>query len=421
MASESEAALLERGLTALLSSLGLRSADWLWPMEEPRVAAVWYALWSRGLIAGSLVENRSFLTGDRGGESLRRHPGPGRARPTSGTIREPTATYGARAPSASVADLVDAYGMIADDPSMQAVVETVEAVAAHPVPVLLQGETGTGKSQWAHILHDAGRNVSEPFVPVNCAAIPDTLMESHLFGHRKGAFTGADRDQEGKFSQAEGGTLFLDEIGELPLALQPKLLKVLDDGIVEPLGATGGRKVHVRVLSATHRDLREAVDEGSFREDLFYRLTFAVIRIPRLSDRRDDIPKLALRCLEQMNRNLEAPRFFSAEAMQRLCAHPWPGNVRQLENVVGRSVLLARKPELGVDDLLFDAEKAAPDRPIVPVIHDGFELEEYLQSVRQELFAQALGAAKGNRSAAARMLGVSPQAVSNFLRRDGGK
>ena len=199
-------------------------------------------------------------------------------------------------------------GIVGDHPSILKALETCALLAPSEVPVLILGETGTGKELFARFIHRLSGRPADRFIPINCGAIPAELVESLLFGHVKGAFTGALRDQAGKFTQADGGTLFLDELGELPLAAQVKLLRVLQDGMVEPLGAGVGRRVDVRLIAATNQDLRRAVREGQFREDLYYRLNVGEIQLPPLRERRSDIPKLALHVLDRLNARLKRPK-----------------------------------------------------------------------------------------------------------------
>jgi two-component system response regulator HydG len=243
--------------------------------------------------------------------------------------------------------------MIAASNGMREVRELVERVADADVPVLLVGETGTGKGLVARVLHARSRRANGPFVSVNCAALPENLLESELFGHVKGAFTGATANRAGLFVEADGGTLFLDEIGDMVVALQAKLLDVLERRVVRAVGASREREVDVRVVAATHRDLRTRVASGHFREDLLYRLEGIAIEIPPLRQRRDDIPLLVERFLadaRQANPRSVVERL-SREAMERVLEYSWPGNVRELEHAVSRAVLLGRGAEASVADL----------------------------------------------------------------------
>ncbi|HVU00121.1 MAG TPA: sigma-54 dependent transcriptional regulator [Polyangiaceae bacterium] len=243
--------------------------------------------------------------------------------------------------------------LVAESAPMRAVAELVGRLADTDVPVLLTGETGTGKGLVARALHAHGSRASRPFVTVNCTALPETLLESELFGHVKGAFTGATKNRAGLFEEAEGGTLFLDEIGELGLPLQAKLLDVLERGVVRALGSNKERRVDARIVAATHRNLRERVQEGTFREDLLYRLDVVTIELPPLRSRKDDVPILAEHFLrEAVTRHATSPVVrFSPAAMARLLGHPFPGNVREIQHLVERLVLLGRSPEIGEADL----------------------------------------------------------------------
>jgi len=307
-------------------------------------------------------------------------------------------------------------GIIGDHSAMRRALELGAMLAPSQAPVLIFGETGTGKELFAQYIHRLSGRPREIFVAVNCAAIPEDLVESLLFGHKKGAFTGAINDQVGKFDSADKGTLFLDELGELPMPAQAKLLRVLQDGLVEPIGRTKAHKVDVRIVGATNRDLRKLVRQGKFREDLFYRLNVGEIKLPPLRERRSDIPKLALHILDRLNGSLRRPKRLSAEALSRLQSHNWAGNVRDLENVIERSIRLCRNDVLDVDDLLITEPVTYAD-PLdaLPDPYEGFILDAFLGSVRKQLILRALEAANGNQSQAARMLGISPQAVHKFL------
>ncbi len=244
-------------------------------------------------------------------------------------------------------------GLVGGSTAMRAVFEVVARVADADVPVLLTGETGTGKTRIAAALHARSRRASAPFVAVNCAAIPEQLLESELFGHARGAFTGATQATPGLFAEADQGTLFLDEIGELQPALQAKLLHVIERGVVRPVGGTRERRVNTRILAATNLDLAAAVRAGEFREDLYYRLALVVLEIPPLRNRREDIPPLVEQCLESARRRYPtaAPRRISDEVMAVFVAYRWPGNVRELAHMVERLVLLSRNEVITPADL----------------------------------------------------------------------
>jgi len=308
-------------------------------------------------------------------------------------------------------------GIVGEHPSYIKALKMSAVVAEHDTPSLIRGETGTGKELIARLIHRLSSRDQDTFIPVNCGSISANLVESTLFGHKKGAFTGAISDQPGKFEQADGGTLFLDEIGELPMDLQPRLLRVLEDGIIEPLGAKKTKKVNVRVVAATHRDLEAAIDSGDFREDLFYRLSVSTIRLPPLRDRRSDIPVLALSILDRLNNSTRKKKRLSPSALARLEEHRWRGNVRDLENVLQRSMMMCAGEVLGADDLLIEERRRRKD-PLsgLPDPHEGFDLDQYVKSVRKQMMLRALEMTHGNQSRAAKLLGVSSQAVQKFAK-----
>ena len=313
---------------------------------------------------------------------------------------------------------VNQLGIVGDHPNMRQALEVGAMLAPSNAPILIFGETGTGKELFARLIHRLSGRPKDKFIALNCAAIPEDLVESILFGHKKGAFTGASSDQTGKFDSADGGTLFLDELGDLPLPVQAKLLRVLQDGLVEPIGAQKPHKVDVRVIAATNRDLRKRIRQGKFREDLYYRLNVGEVKIPPLRERRSDIPKLALYILDKINGSLRKPKRLSQGALARLQGHTWPGNVRDLENVIERSARLSMQDVLEADDLLITEPVTYAD-PLdaLPEPFPGFSLEEFIGSARKQLILRALETAQGNQSEAARLLGISPQAVHKFLQR----
>ena len=242
-------------------------------------------------------------------------------------------------------------GLIAQSPAMHTVLDLVERVAPTDATLLIQGESGTGKEVIAKAVHHASARAARPFVAVNCGAVPETLLESELFGYMRGAFTGAAVNKLGLFEEADGGTLFLDEIAEMPAALQVKLLRTLQSGEVRRLGATQPATIDVRVIAATHGDLAALIGQGTFREDLFYRLNVIQIVLPPLRDRREDIPALAEHFLARSAGKLGRSLRLSPEALERLLRYPWPGNVRELENAIERAAILARGDAVEPDDL----------------------------------------------------------------------
>lgn len=310
----------------------------------------------------------------------------------------------------------EAMGIIGRSPGMMKAIELCQTVGVHDVPVLVQGDTGTGKEVFARYVHACSDRLDKPFVAVNCGALPDSLIESLLFGHAKGAFTGAVQSSKGKFMEADGGTLFLDEIGELPLEQQPKLLRVLQEGVVEPIGGRP-KAVDVRVVAATHRPLMELVGKGEFREDLYYRLAYATIELPPLRQRLEDIPALATAFIFDHNQCLREPKRLSAAAVKRLQAHSWPGNVRELQNVIGRSMLLCSSEEVDAADLMIQPPMMESYDFHLPTLADDFELEAFISELRTALMEHALKITGENQSAAARLLGVSNVAVHHFVKK----
>ncbi|MFB6259173.1 MAG: sigma 54-interacting transcriptional regulator, partial [Thiohalorhabdaceae bacterium] len=267
--------------------------------------------------------------------------------------------------------------------AMEDVLGRARMVADSDASVFIQGESGTGKELLARAVHKASPRAEKPFVPINCGAIPETLLESELFGHKKGAFTGATADQKGLFQAADGGTLFLDEIGDMPLTLQVKLLRVLQERLVRPVGATEGTPVDVRIITATHRNLAEEMAAGRFREDLYYRLNVVALELPRLADRSEDVPLLANHFLNQIAEKYgKDVKDFAPEAMERLVSAPWPGNVRQLFNVVEQLVTLSPTPIIPEDLVQRALNEDPEDLPSFADARSKFE-RDYLVRVLQ--------------------------------------
>ena len=332
------------------------------------------------------------------------------------TIRYQKSTISSEEGQANVEQVINQLGIVGDHASMKRCLEVGATLAPSTAPILILGETGTGKELFAKYVHMMSGRPKDKLVSVNCAAIPDNLVESHLFGHKKGAFTGAVNDQIGKFERADKGTLFLDELGELPHQVQAKLLRVLQDGIVESIGNTKQIKTDVRVIAATNKDIRRMIRSGKFREDLYFRLNVGEISLPALRDRRSDIPKLALYILDKVNASIRRPKRLSTEALLRLQSHTWEGNVRDLENVIERSVRLCGSDVLKPDDLLITEPISYADPfEALPTPYEGFNLDDFLSSARKQLLLRALDSSNGNQSQAARLLGVSPQAVHKFI------
>jgi len=294
--------------------------------------------------------------------------------------------------------------LVGTSPALRAVLALVERVAPTSSPVLVTGETGTGKELVAPVLHRRSVRGDGPFIAVNCSAIPATLVESELFGHVRGAFTGAERERQGLFAAASGGTLFLDEIGDLPLELQPKLLRVLQEKEIRPVGANQARAVDVRVVAATARDLTEAGRRGTFRSDLFFRLAVVEIRIPPLRERCEDIALLADTFLRRSAAAQQRPLpLLTPEVLTRLQHHSWPGNVRELENVMEKAVLFSRNGIIDLAELpLTSGEGLDREGGLA-----GLSLKEVTARSEEACIRQALAASGGNRTQAAKRLQVS--------------
>jgi DNA-binding NtrC family response regulator len=315
-------------------------------------------------------------------------------------------------------------GVIGQSPALREVMRLVARAAPTDATVLVTGESGTGKEVVARALHEGSRRRGGPFVALNCSAIPAELVESALFGHLRGAFTGADRDREGVFQAARGGTLFLDEVGDLPPAAQPKLLRALEERNVTPLGATRPVDVDVRVVAATHRPLQRMAAEGTFREDLLWRLQVIAVHLPPLRERREDVPALATHFLADFAARYSRPvRALSEGARRRVLAYDWPGNVRELRNAIERAVVLAEGDAIEPADLPPQlAEAGAAVRPVDAALAGMPFAEAREQAVdawERAFLAAALERAGGNVSATARELGVHRQSLQKMLRRLG--
>jgi len=324
--------------------------------------------------------------------------------------------------------------LIGESAPMNELRATITKVARSQAPVYISGESGTGKELVARLIHEMGPRATAPFVPVNCGAIPSELMESEFFGHKKGSFTGAHNDKDGLFQVAHGGTLFLDEVAELPMHMQVKLLRVIQEKKVRPIGGRGEAEVDVRILSATHKNLARLVELGSFRQDLFYRINVIELKVPPLRNRREDIPRLAARVLERLGKdNGTAPAHIEPDALKALLAYDFPGNVRELENVLERAVALCENNRIGVDDLRLVPTDRAPGtvaeqwantptpQPAAapwneprtatpePADDEGFpsDLAAAVAETERAAIMKALEATRWNRTAAAKQLGLT--------------
>jgi transcriptional regulator with PAS, ATPase and Fis domain len=310
--------------------------------------------------------------------------------------------------------------LIGEHPLIQKITQLVKKVAATDATILIMGESGTGKELIARSVHTLSARVDRPFIPVNCGAIPAELLESEMFGHERGAFTGAIGARSGMFQLANGGTIFLDEVGEMSSTLQVKLLRVLQDREVRPVGADRSFKVDVRVIAASNKELASEVDAGRFREDLFYRLQVIPIVMPPLRERRSDIPLLVQYFLEKHNRKrAAAPARIAEEAMVHLWEYDWPGNVRELENLLERLVILSEDGQIALENLpagirSFISEKKIP-RPTLG--EEGLDLNTAVEEFENRLIEEALRRTKGNKQAAARLLGLKRTTLVAKLRR----
>jgi len=317
--------------------------------------------------------------------------------------------------------------MIGEHASIIRIQEIIKRVAVADARVLVTGESGTGKELVARAIHNLSPQAEGPFVPVNCAAIPETLLESELFGHARGAFTGAHNNRPGLFQLAHQGTILLDEVGEMPLSLQAKLLRVLQDGEVRPLGAKHPVPVKVRVIAATNKELEHQVEKGSFREDLFFLLQVIPIHLPPLRARRSDIPILVRYFLDKANKKLGLSVKITQEAVVVLWEYDWPGNIRELENVVERLVILADGSCADVQDLPSNIRSCVSDKKgqqILPVGDDPVDMRDMREAtdrLQQQLMEQALRVTNGNKSKAAKMLGLKRTTLVAKLRKNGTK
>jgi two-component system, NtrC family, response regulator HydG len=301
--------------------------------------------------------------------------------------------------------------IVGNSPAFRTALTLLRQVAPSEATVLLRGESGTGKELFARSLHDLSPRREGPFVAIDCASLPRSIVESELFGYERGAFTGADRPKKGRIVTADGGTLFLDEVGELDIEVQAKLLRMLQEGEVMPLAATRPTRVDVRVIAATHRDLLAATRTGAFREDLFYRLNVIIIPVPALRERLDDVPLLAQHFLARFNeKNHKQIKGFTPATLDALTSFDWPGNVRQLANVVERAVVLSTDDVIGLDDLPETVAVTEP-RPRTLTIPLGTPLEE----VERRIIEETLAMTQGNKRRAAQILGIATRTIYRKL------
>ncbi|EXJ16564.1 sigma-54-dependent transcriptional regulator [Imhoffiella purpurea] len=322
---------------------------------------------------------------------------------------------------ARVSDAQRSARLVGEGPAMQRLREQIGQVAPYKTNILVTGESGTGKEAVARAIHETGPRADRPWVAINCSAIPRDLMESELFGYVKGAFTGAARSRLGRLEQADGGTLFLDEIGDLEPPLQAKLLRVLQEREFSPLGSDAIRRVDVRIIAATNRDLAQLVAEGQFREDLLYRLDVYNIRVPPLRERREDIPLLAAAFLDELRAEMGKPATgFTNEALSEMARHDWPGNVRELRNAVERSLLSCRDGRIQPEDLPDRVRRGAASNAASPAEEaplDATGLDDWLAEAERRRIVQALEQTDGIQVQAARLLGISERSLWHRLKK----
>jgi DNA-binding NtrC family response regulator len=415
----------------------------------PQMQTVWFLLAQSGLVPATLLKitpPRFLRPGQKAVSEIRLslESFPRITLPSPETL-EIAATYLRKEKlEAEREELVREFSglqMIGRSPALTKVMETVRAAALYDSAVLIQGETGTGKELVARAIHFNSTRKTEPMITVNCAAIPETLVESELFGHEKGAFTGADRQKKGKFELADRGTIFLDEIGDMPLPAQAKILRVLQDKAITRVGGEKTISADVRVIAATNRNLTELIAEGRFREDLYYRLRVIDIPVPALRERREDIPLLVEYFLDRHKRRYRQKKQFSREAMRRILEYPWPGNVRELENAIERAFVLSGgnvikdadlPPEIVTPPSSLSVANGGPlrseqtfspgasggrvpsaltsvtDAGVILIPPEGLDLDARLLDLERAAFEEAIRRKDGNREAAARLLGVRP-------------
>ena len=311
--------------------------------------------------------------------------------------------------------------LLGDSPIMQATRSTIAKVARSQAPVYISGESGTGKELVARLIHSKGPRANEPFIPVNCGAIPSELMESEFFGHKKGSFTGATGDKEGLFLAANKGTLFLDEVADLPLHMQVKLLRAIQEKAVRPVGSTSEIPIDVRILSATHKNLAGLIEQGKFRQDLYYRINVIEVHVAPLRERPEDIDILTKKILNDLTETTGAPKpIVDEDAQTALLSYPFPGNVRELENILERAMTLCENNVITISDLrLPDTESHEMPSPGIAKISNAVPLEDQLGNIEKEAILKALEKTRHNKTAAAKLLGMSFRSLRYRLKKLG--
>lgn len=309
--------------------------------------------------------------------------------------------------------------LLGESPAMKQIRATIAKLARSQAPVYISGESGTGKELVARMIHEHGARSDKPFIPVNCGAIPDQLMESEFFGYKKGSFTGATTDKEGLFQAAHGGTLFLDEVADLPLGMQVKMLRAIQEKSIRPVGAQKELAIDVRILSATHKDLAALVKEGKFRQDLFYRINVIEVHVPNLRERQEDISLLAEHILLRLSAQSQAKTYqLSREALLALHAYSFPGNVRELENILERAVTLCDSDIIRAEDLMLPGSNQINTGEITAESGD-IPLEPYLDAIEKDAIMKAMEQTRYNKTAAAKLLGITFRALRYKLKKLG--
>jgi two-component system, NtrC family, response regulator PilR len=322
-------------------------------------------------------------------------------------------------PQAAASKTSSEQSLLGDSAAIQQVRDMIEKLARSEAPVHITGESGSGKELAARLIHQKGARRTQPFIPVNCGAIPENLMESEFFGYRKGAFTGADSDRDGFFQAASGGTLFLDEVADLPLPMQVKLLRAIQEKKVRKVGSTQEEPVDVRIISATHQKLGECVEAGKFRHDLYYRLNVIELRMPALREMREDVPRFVDALLDKLARNVGVKKpEVSADALEELKRYDFPGNVRELENVLERAMALCSDGKITAEDLQLTPEDL-PEQVAAAGGDGKAPLQDYLDRVEKEAILEALEKTRYNRTAAAKLLGITFRSMRYRMERLG--
>jgi DNA-binding NtrC family response regulator len=386
----------------------------------PQMQTVWFLLCQSGIIPSTLLKitpPRFLRPGKKAVSEIHLTPDsfPRMQWPSESELNMAAMIQRMEKLEVERAEMVLEFGpqrMIGKSPTLLSIRDTIRAASQYDSAILIHGETGTGKEIVARAIHYNSLRKKEPFIVVNCAAIPESLVESELFGHEKGAFTGAIQQQKGKFELADGGSIFLDEIGDMPLPAQAKILRAVQDGEVTRIASVKPIKTNVRIMAATHRDLARMIGENRFREDLYYRLKIIDIHLPALRERREDIPLLVEHFLERNNQRWRQKKQISREVMRCLLDHAWPGNIRELENAIERAFVLCTGNVIRKDDLPPEVQRTIEDSvhhaATIAIPTGGIDLDQYLSDMEKAYFKEAIRFKEGNKEAAANLLKIKP-------------